>query len=796
MLLSGIYYGKTPISRAYKNGEIIWSFAEDHLFCGSGNIAFGGIAMITQTAWKQFKTEYNLVFENKSVTTASDSALINPVIFWTSSLPESLINALASGHAIPSGDIDTSLPVVGTSLPSATSYVGVCVASGLDGGLNTQDSCPMLVLTALYTGSSIDLRTSNSNVTEVDENADIEGSLLAHSVNSAPVDTDTNIDIHSESHVAPRPSAVNDVSEDIKIASIMQECSDLSAVHTVEDDAGIYNGAFAYTVETQPLQNDINERINECMHLQRLSSQEAQAEDDADISSNASIHSSDAKKNNIEEQIVIHKNIVANSSQSTSAFADSNTRYKLKMALVGMDSREQLADVEIAAQSLADVRASGSLDIDTDNHIFVDTDSSLMDATVKSQQAEQIVKFATESTQRVSDIDAIPSQDAVSLQSDAAISPDDSTLLYQQDCIVALKQGDTNVFPSKTQEHTLLDFIDIPAESSVHASPSDAKVIDMGDAFDINVDLIDANSHQAVIDMVDTTRNPSALYSTSGLPTALDVVDELSLSAQILAQTPHMHQVDMLQHLDSQSTQRLGTPNHTQIDSFVRSDIDERMLTVDVHNHVVRYNIDSRSEAFIDPKAPLYYQADAILWSDVQAFMRQLSGRELDIVADIISKGETTLTANKLLGGFITDLCLRNKTDAVVVSSNIVSTIINVVMQDAMMANAAYQKFFEIENIVSHAWNMTVNTSVYSQENIVITEWDTICSVANMVRTVYCILADQKSAIETNCSFTCRATLSTIPASNWEWPVRRNGTDLLITQVFEVDRDGTSITLF
>ena len=29
MLLDGIYYGKTPISRAYKNGQIIWSLGED-----------------------------------------------------------------------------------------------------------------------------------------------------------------------------------------------------------------------------------------------------------------------------------------------------------------------------------------------------------------------------------------------------------------------------------------------------------------------------------------------------------------------------------------------------------------------------------------------------------------------------------------------------------------------------------------------------------------------------------------------------------------------------------------------
>lgn len=65
MLLSGIYYGKTPITRAYKNEHIIWSVGKDkHIDFDALDIRPKVLAYITQSALAAFRVENNLYIEN------------------------------------------------------------------------------------------------------------------------------------------------------------------------------------------------------------------------------------------------------------------------------------------------------------------------------------------------------------------------------------------------------------------------------------------------------------------------------------------------------------------------------------------------------------------------------------------------------------------------------------------------------------------------------------------------------------------------------------------------------------
>lgn len=65
MLLSGIYYGKTPISRVYKDGQIIYNFAQDtYVNLDSINVGPALMAYITPGALQALKAEYDACIRN------------------------------------------------------------------------------------------------------------------------------------------------------------------------------------------------------------------------------------------------------------------------------------------------------------------------------------------------------------------------------------------------------------------------------------------------------------------------------------------------------------------------------------------------------------------------------------------------------------------------------------------------------------------------------------------------------------------------------------------------------------
>ena len=80
MLLDGIYYGKTPIFRAYKNGQVIWGSGKDkYLLLNAIDINNNMIAQITNDALDILLLEYGMNIENNMYANSacSSKALIN-----------------------------------------------------------------------------------------------------------------------------------------------------------------------------------------------------------------------------------------------------------------------------------------------------------------------------------------------------------------------------------------------------------------------------------------------------------------------------------------------------------------------------------------------------------------------------------------------------------------------------------------------------------------------------------------------------------------------------------------------
>ena len=123
MLLSGIYYGKTRIGRAYKNGEIIWRIGTDKYVDDIGvDIQSDIVAYITDGALKLLQLEENV--------RVYDSATINTSPIKSSEIAELVLSATDSTLHVNNSSlvfVETSADIGNSAviLTSPISYGGI-----------------------------------------------------------------------------------------------------------------------------------------------------------------------------------------------------------------------------------------------------------------------------------------------------------------------------------------------------------------------------------------------------------------------------------------------------------------------------------------------------------------------------------------------------------------------------------------------------------------------------------------------------------------------------------------------
>ena len=138
MLLEGIYYGRTPISRAYKDGQVIWSLGEDKdlVFNAAAGAQF--IAQITPSALQEIITEYNLCLNS--------TATLNSISTGDSEFNQVILNdAIAAIHlqetfGLTPLDITFVFDVIGNTSVAKHPYYKCGIADRVSNTLSSDKS--------------------------------------------------------------------------------------------------------------------------------------------------------------------------------------------------------------------------------------------------------------------------------------------------------------------------------------------------------------------------------------------------------------------------------------------------------------------------------------------------------------------------------------------------------------------------------------------------------------------------------------------------------------------------------
>lgn len=688
MLLSGIYYGKTPIVRAYKSGEIIWSMGKDRFFASDNDVVFNYAVMITDAALAAIQTEYDVAFDSDAIVENSNSGVICPTVFLMSNSEVANVESTKSASTVIETDIGTNSSSSNSSLPSSAEYVNERTESESNSFVRAIDSSSANVCNPVDISDQINVALGPSSVYNVSEYIELQFHLDTKSISSTASDIDETIISDSDNDINAQNTKSHASYNEMLFIDTLSASSCDSAVGDVSESILLdYN---AKSVSDESAIQCVNQQENFLAYNEMFPG--------------------DPNHQSIVENVELPHNVIGSTADVVVNDVNMLTKFVYKNNAYSAESISGTTNTDTAINNL----------------------SVIEDAQVKSSQSQ---------SEHVGETMHILADTLSHVASANQNNVDEYALIRGP--ITAYSKKANGSFINEMTTHNM----HIMAQSLY----SDVKIVQDTSGFGMDTEATSATTYQTC--------------------------------------------VDEMQMFDSELNPIMDVPNVAQVDTVLSSKLGERLVKGTPIDGVFRSRIKWCEMAHIDSRSPLYYNAQAQLWSEVKSFMRRLSGQDLVAVQNIISKDNVLVTVNKTLDGFITDLCLRHDNYTIVVSSNILNAIIDIVMQDQSVVRAVNNKLINIKNIVAHAYNMCLRTGSYGTSDIVVAEWDKICSVANVIKAACRTIAMGTSPIEGSCAFSCRVALSVDAADDWEWPVQRWNTDLLITQVLKVDKDGKNLEL-
>ena len=219
MLLSGIYYGKTPIMRAYKGGEIIWSTGTDkYIGVLKADIQNNIIAYITDAARECLCAGDNVELRHIAIAQGSESECVQVLESCLFTINTTL-NASKSNLELIDTSINNSVDVTATVSPIKLERVDgeICFA-GAD-NININQSERIVTDWTLHTDGDVVANISRSDVDEVDENISINPNVLS------TISPSERIDINNDVTLCGDAPIIVDDSDPVDIDCVVETCS-------------------------------------------------------------------------------------------------------------------------------------------------------------------------------------------------------------------------------------------------------------------------------------------------------------------------------------------------------------------------------------------------------------------------------------------------------------------------------------------------------------------------------------------------------------------------------------------
>lgn len=361
MLLSGIYYGKTPIARAYKGKDIIWSLGTNkYLDDFSLDIKLNTAAYITSGAMEYIKLEKNITVSNIADIQYGDTGelCISAGIYSFIISPE-----------IALGDSQSIFPVLGVRTQSGSiesSDKSALVLSNhnisIDGDVDISDSPSVIYETDGRIEQSNDAFT-DMGLSRIGACNDILRMLtdtIASAAKSSVGTIENTItgDTYGDIHTVPTEAGA--IEESIEISN--DACASvLRAKKHFADDKTVIN-IDADISDSSSITGNINEHSDIFIdaELSGPTSSSGSALEEFDINAYALLNNSSSKNGAIDNDVVVDDNVAMNVEKSETASIAENVVVPIDASLSSNKTEISQSDIAIESEMDAEVSVNRS----------------------------------------------------------------------------------------------------------------------------------------------------------------------------------------------------------------------------------------------------------------------------------------------------------------------------------------------------------------------------------------------------------------------------------------------------
>ena len=838
MLLSGIYYGKTLITRAYKSGEIIWSVGIDkHIDFEALNIHFGMMAQITPSALELLRAEYNINMDNNAEMHFSppNDGVATTEIYLDNhnvlechgmiSLGEIPIYIVSNSQvAIEESELISAKTKINTdgnveeqlSSSDITNIDHTIEALG-DTILNDSISKVSNIATSLSKDADVDMSSTPSRNSVVDQDAvfDINTNGQASKSQISQVDVDINCELPIDIKISP------------------SENGSVDEILTVNDDVDARISQSQVSV--------INEKPLLVIEAEYLSQPSAVGIIDTDIveKTEADVKSSQSRNGNINEKSILDIDALAHSSDSQ--VATNIMEISSELDVSSSISKSDAANVQqdFILQESIDMESSSSSPSVVVQNIQIDNFSDLqsLESIVGNIESDTILVIKMDGVS--ADVVAALLQEKVEMQEtvDEKVSPSEvmgflqeftinkeASMLSSVSSIVDAHteevkilldsdlQGTTSINEKIQIEHQLLE--DVSEEISKTAVTSlhpeiIVENIAKGVAPQSSSSNVQISTH--LVENSDIHCSQTQAVMTDNIQTILDNDVDINSSVEEIIKNEDLQIISVANTAVKSDESFLIESNELNIqlgavlilcsgkilkfilNENISADLQGDVAIILPHSMVINQYFWSDSDTNFIQIKPLLLQIAKQIKSDSFSAM-DLKVPYLLILEGTISSGNTNVINNEVSYVLKTSTCIEGASVTQLIKELSWALALKKVIQINNLSectNGLSNNFISDNTIFSIQNDATADLGCF---NSIIAVNPTITTDNNqsLSLTQYYEMSES-NLFEIQCDTKSNAALS-FDDFIWEYPIQR-GTDLLITQVYGIERYPNGITL-
>jgi hypothetical protein len=369
MLLSGIYYGKTPIARAYKGKDIIWSLGTNkYLDDFSLDIKLNTAAYITRGAMEYIKLEKNITVSNIADIQYGDTGelCISAGIYSFIISPD--VSLGDSSIISPDLPIQTQSGAIGDAADSALGFSDHRIYTGGNIDISKSPSILPTVNTSIKHGGDVSADMWPSRVSTCNEILQTLMDTVVHTAKSSVGYIDDQINASTNADMRTTPAAVGVAEENIKISCDAYTNVLLTKKHLADNKVAI--DISANEENSQSIVGIIDEYADIIIDAELVNpaSSSGLIDEETEVNLDANLHDSASKNSVVDNEVCVDNDVSASVTKSEVAHMENDVLVLIDTSISANKAESTKSDTKIESRmdSAASVNKSNAAEVSSE----------------------------------------------------------------------------------------------------------------------------------------------------------------------------------------------------------------------------------------------------------------------------------------------------------------------------------------------------------------------------------------------------------------------------------------------